>query len=33
MVIELRRDRLEQPMTRGKPDKRTRRLLRHRKGL
>jgi ribosome-associated heat shock protein Hsp15 len=32
-VNELRRDRLQQPMTRGKPDKRTRRLLRTRKGL
>ena len=33
MLTELRRDRLQQPMTRGKPDKRTRRLLRNRKGL
>lgn len=32
MVTELRRDRLQQPMTSGKPDKRTRRLLRDRKG-
>jgi ribosome-associated heat shock protein Hsp15 len=32
MVTQLRRDRLQQPMTSGKPDKRTRRLLRDRKG-
>jgi ribosome-associated heat shock protein Hsp15 len=31
-VNELRRDRLQQPRTRGKPDKHTRRLLRDRKG-
>ena len=31
-VNELRRDRLQLPMTRGKPDKHTRRLLRDRKG-
>ena len=30
LVSELRRDRLQLPMTRGKPDKRTRRLLRDR---
>lgn len=32
LVSELRRDRLQMPMTRGKPDKRTRRMLRKRKG-
>jgi ribosome-associated heat shock protein Hsp15 len=31
-LSELRRDRLQMPMTRGKPDKRTRRLLQKRKG-
>ena len=31
-VTELRRDRLQQPRTPGKPDKHTRRLLRDRKG-
>ncbi|MBT8091753.1 MAG: RNA-binding S4 domain-containing protein [Gammaproteobacteria bacterium] len=31
-LTELRRDRLQQPTTRGKPDKHTRRLLRDRKG-
>ncbi len=31
-VTELRSDRLQQPMTRGRPDKHTRRLLRDRKG-
>jgi ribosome-associated heat shock protein Hsp15 len=31
-VSELRRDRMQMPMTRGKPDKHTRRQLRDRKG-
>ena len=31
-LAELRRDRLQMPMTRGKPDKHTRRQLRDRKG-
>ena len=31
-VSELKRDRLQMPMTRGKPDKHTRRKLRQRKG-